>query len=418
MKNKSLCFFFVAFALSLQAQNTTVTNSGKLFIQPGAKVSVQSNFVNNSSGDLFNDGELTFFGDVTNNGLFTRTTNAQTGYVVFSSNLPKAQQILGESPISFYKVLFNKTQGEKKFVISNKEGIDVAHLADFAQGVVFVDKANESSVTFLKGATAKASANGFVSGQVTKIGNDEFRFPIGKDNFYRFASISAPEKDADAYSGEYFYEDTNVKFPHKNRTGVVKAIDSKEYWVINKTKGAKESSVLITLSWDEKTTPAELLTNEGKDLVVLRWNDKDKLWIQEGGVIDSENKTVTTLLKVDDFGVFTLGKVDSKHINDGGVVAYTSVSADNDGINDYFYIEKINHFPENKVSVFNRWGQEVYSTTAYDTKGNVFNGYGNGNFSGKKMNAGTYYYILEYMITDKSGQSRMVKKAGYLHLVN
>ncbi len=62
----------------------------------------------------------------------------------------------------------------------------------------------------------------------------------------------------------------------------------------------------------------------------------------------------------------------------------------------------INNFTENTVTIFNRWGNEVFKTNNYN---NTWNGY----VDGKKIKSGTYYYV----ITSPQLES---EKAGWLHI--
>jgi gliding motility-associated-like protein len=66
-----------------------------------------------------------------------------------------------------------------------------------------------------------------------------------------------------------------------------------------------------------------------------------------------------------------------------------------DGKNDGFVIKNIENFPDNKLKIFNRWGNLVYQKDGYL---NEFEGFANtGDQVGKsKLPSGTYYVILEY----------------------
>lgn len=69
-------------------------------------------------------------------------------------------------------------------------------------------------------------------------------------------------------------------------------------------------------------------------------------------------------------------------------------SPNNDGKNDYFFIEHIDRYPGSKLLIFNRWGNLVYSKEAYD---NSWNGFSNTQMLalGDLLPDGTYYYILD-----------------------
>ena len=53
------------------------------------------------------------------------------------------------------------------------------------------------------------------------------------------------------------------------------------------------------------------------------------------------------------------------------------------------YIDNIELFPDNQVTVFNRNGQQVFTADSYD------NTWG-GTYNGKSLPDGTYYYILKF----------------------
>lgn len=91
------------------------------------------------------------------------------------------------------------------------------------------------------------------------------------------------------------------------------------------------------------------------------------------------------------------------------VEVYNAVSPNGDGLNDIFIIQYINSMPEtlnNKVTIYNRWGDEVFSVSGYDNDQKVFKGLSN---SGKELPTGTYFYKIEFS-SGKPG------KSGYLFL--
>jgi gliding motility-associated-like protein len=58
-----------------------------------------------------------------------------------------------------------------------------------------------------------------------------------------------------------------------------------------------------------------------------------------------------------------------------------------DGTNDYWKIEGLEKFPGSLVQVFSRYGQKVFESKDYSTPFN-------GNFNGKLVPEGVYYYII------------------------
>lgn len=411
---KRIIYAFMLLPLLGMAQTV---NEGNFSVGPATEVSTYFDFTNRSAGNVINDGEMYFYGHYENEGLFSYTTNRTTGYVVFEGLMPGMQHIKGTSPSSFYDALFNKAGNEHSFHLTND--IANAGTVNFTNGIVLMDKANGGAFVFLKGAGhINVKDRSHVNGEVTKIGNEAFKYPIGDGGYYRFAGISAPANSAETYTGEYLLENSDLKYPHDNRTGIIELIDNQEYWMINQTTKT-DNSIVITLSWDQRTTPQTLLTHP-EALHIVRWDEKKQLWVDEGGIVDEGHQTVTTPVNVEGFGVFTLGRIKEKLLNPGDIVIYNGVTPDGDGKNDYFIIDNIELFPNNNVTIFNRWGRKVYETQSYNSDGNVFKGYaeGKGVINRKeKLPTGTYYYIVEYLY-DRDGQNQSIKKVGYLHLEN
>ena len=65
----------------------------------------------------------------------------------------------------------------------------------------------------------------------------------------------------------------------------------------------------------------------------------------------------------------------------------TGFSPNGDGINDYWQIVGIDNYPNNTITIFNRLGIKVFSSSNYK---NDWNGF----FNGKVVPDGTYFYEL------------------------
>ena len=76
----------------------------------------------------------------------------------------------------------------------------------------------------------------------------------------------------------------------------------------------------------------------------------------------------------------------------------SGITANDDGLNDYFIITEIEEkpyaFPNNELLVFNRWGEVVYRAKPYE------NNWGGKNNNGKDLPEGTYYYVLRLNIAE------------------
>ena len=96
-------------------------------------------------------------------------------------------------------------------------------------------------------------------------------------------------------------------------------------------------------------------------------------------------------------------------VNDCGLFIPEIYSPNGDGQNDRFEIIGIEHFPNNKLTIFNRWGAMVYQKEKYN---NEWNGKPNVNSAtGKEMlPAGTYFVLFDY----GDGKTEIYK--GYVQL--
>ncbi len=63
-------------------------------------------------------------------------------------------------------------------------------------------------------------------------------------------------------------------------------------------------------------------------------------------------------------------------------------SPNGDGINDYLTIQGLENYPNNELTIFNRWGSVIFSQKGYD-------GQWDGSFDGLPLPDGTYFYILK-----------------------
>lgn len=392
-------------------------NEGILTVLPNTEVSTVYSFSNEKEAVVKNDGSFYFYAHFNNEGIYTFDEKRKSSYAVFQpyEEIAIPQEITGQTPSEFYDVLFNNSTVTRAFELKND--MSVGGTANFNQGIVQIDSL-KGAMVFQQGAKGiNMSDKSHADGEVEKIGNEAFLYPIGDQGMYRFAKISAPKTIKDSFLAKYYLNNSDTKQPHHSRSGIIELIDNKEYWTVEREDKVK-SDIILTLSWDSRTTPSELLKNVEKELRIVRWDRTQNLWVDEGGIVDLEAKTVTTPTSVDGYGIFTLGTVKEQLILDGDVVIYNAVTPNGDGFNDHFVIDNIERFPNNKVEIFNRWGVKVYSTSSYNNQDNNFKGYSEGRVTvnkGEKLPTGTYYYIVEYEYKDANG-NRMIKKSGFLHL--
>lgn len=86
----------------------------------------------------------------------------------------------------------------------------------------------------------------------------------------------------------------------------------------------------------------------------------------------------------------------------------TIFSPNNDGVNDRFVIKNSHLYPDNKILIFNRWGNKVYEASPYFNNWDGYNQFGI-TIGGNQLPVGTYFYLFNL------GDGSKVKK-GYVYL--
>jgi len=80
----------------------------------------------------------------------------------------------------------------------------------------------------------------------------------------------------------------------------------------------------------------------------------------------------------------------------GEVVVFNGITPDGDGLNDILfikYVDVVEGAAQNKVTIYNRWGDVVSEIDNYDNLSRVFAGQTN---SGKDLPTGTYFYKMDF----------------------
>jgi gliding motility-associated-like protein len=73
------------------------------------------------------------------------------------------------------------------------------------------------------------------------------------------------------------------------------------------------------------------------------------------------------------------------------VKVFTGITINGDGNNDHLFIENISEFPNNNITIYNRWGQQLYNESGYDN----INKFWPKDDEISKLVSGTYFYVLD-----------------------
>lgn len=407
MKILKICIIIILFIRNAYSFGQTI-NKGDVYVTSNTKFSFVHNFENSNNANFINEGEVYIYKNFKNDGFVDFLTPKGSANFVGST----LQQISGNELSRFNNISFNNTSNTVPFQLLGN--LSVYNEVKFISGII--DNTNfDGAITFEKNAFHSNTSNGsFVDGFVHKIGDTGFEFPIGNKNTYRAAKISAPNEVSEKIKSNYFLENSNTQRPHNLKQGIIKYIDTNEYWEVTQESGS--SNIIVTLTWDESTTSSNITQANSKTAIhIVRWDKNKGYWIDEGGIIDEVNNSVTTVSEVSGYGVFALALVKEDLILPSGcLTVYNAISNNGDGKNEMLKFNCIDKYPDNTVEVFNRSGVKVFETKGYNNQDNSFRGFSDGKFTlnrEKKLPKGTYYYILKYKYN-----SEMVKKAGYLFI--
>ncbi len=381
-------------------------NTGMLYVSEQTTFSTVSDFSNEPSASFYNDGRSNFYGDIYNQSKFDFYQNTGTIRLVGS----KLQRLKGDFLAVNNLYLDNITP---VIAFSLEAELNIYNQAYFQLGVL-KNRKSDAQINFLNEAIARnASHSSHVDGPVFKFGKEDFTYPIGHKSYYRPASLQQLPIE-NIVESTYFFEDAGDLYDRRKKEGLIDRISHTEYWEV---KIYNPAEAVLSLSYDNSTTPSYILNhiNQGDAIHIVRWNERLNAWVDLGGMVDIDAKTVSTT--INKAGIYTLALMKFNEINPCDIVVYNAVTPNQDGFNDYLKI--INDTPDCaknlKVQIFNRWGVKVFETDTYGLAGHVFDGYSTGRLTvreGSKLPSGTYFYVLEYQYNE----NQIHKKMGYIHL--
>lgn len=319
--------FIVNAPASFQISNSfSIKGPGNFELKPGATLQYGSP---DGISLLPNIGNIRVAG--------TRTLPSSAGYGLIGGVEMVSGSLL---PDTVNNLFINKTNGTR---CTLSKAIRVNGDLLFRNGTIHTTTTN--SLIIQAGATVTgASSTSYVAGPVMKIGNAAFRFPTGKNGYYRPIAISAPVNLSDAFTAEYFIDNPENKYGDK-KDAFIDHISQCEYWILDRTMGI--SNAFVTLTWDENSCGVDNFA----DLRVVKWNGQK--WKNYGNTnfstINSSSGNLTSDT-VTSFCPFTLASVsasnplpisllsfDAKYTDKKVVVTWVTANEYN---NDYFTLER------------------------------------------------------------------------------
>jgi hypothetical protein len=242
-------------------------------------------------------------------------TNSSTTPIVFAAGGGTANVVLAGStnqvidkvintknPV-FQKLVLNKTSPG---AVTLNTPISIGTQLSFTNGILNAD--NTNFLTFIDNAVvdpvAQPSNSSHINGPVTKIGDDAFAFPTGKNGFVGVIEMTAPASLSLSYSAEYFHQ---AQTKGSAKAATLDQVSDCEYWTLT----GPSNAVTVTLNWTTASCP-QYTINSIAQMKVAGWANASSQWSD----LSNSSGAVT--------GTTTSGKVSTQNpINVGGYAAFT-----------------------------------------------------------------------------------------------
>jgi gliding motility-associated-like protein len=362
-----LILFFNS-AIHFFATGQDLFNQSSIFIGPAGLLSVNGSIVNNNL--ITNNGELSVGGAWTNNAQY----DAGTGKITFYSN---QVQTINHNDQTFGKLIISGT-GEKQF----NANITITTELDL-QGSI-LRSVNGAKLILNQGSLVKGGSNqSHVVGPVQTKGSGNWLFPIGNGTVYLPVEIT---NVTDANSVATLSLNELVNGQTLSGDVELEKLSSKRYWELIFGSGNLGSGKIKLPMVDEDglTDNLDLLTVAGSGNATNSYVSIGRSEIVgdlTSGFISSEQAPSVKFYSI------AVLKIDR------GIEVFNGVSVGDDGQNDFFRIRNIEFYPNNRVTLYNRWGDRIFDMPGYNNNQNSFKG--ESNLTGNKVTDSTYFYSID-----------------------
>ncbi len=239
---------------------------------------------------------ITLAGNWTNTGTFTPGTST----VTFSGS--NQQTLSNASGEMFHNLTINNTSvAFPQIIVTGPVEVGNNGILTLTDGIMETSAFTMLTMnnnTTLSGGNTSAS---YISGPMTKIGQDNFTFPVGKGSVFARLGISGMVSSA-TFVAEYF--DTN--FGDATREPALATVSSVEYWDLSRPAGSGEP--FVTLFWEDG---ARSVITDVSTLRVAHF--ESSLWQDEGNggtTGNASSGSITSGFRFTSFSPVTLGSSD------------------------------------------------------------------------------------------------------------
>jgi gliding motility-associated-like protein len=357
--------FFIC-VLSAHGQN--LFNQGTIYISPSSTLYVSGDLVNNNL--IVNNGDMQVGGAWTNNSQY----DAGTGKITFNSDLP---QVINHNAQSFSRLTISGG-GVKNFLAD----ITILNELELQSGLLVSQ--NDSRIVIEPGATILGGSDqSHITGPVYQLGTGNKLFPVGNGTTYLPVEIFGITTSSEV--GVYLVEfSTPQSFEFRSE---LSAVSDKRYWEMDVVNGSLTGTqISLPINGDEglsttaATTQYVIVQSPGSPIEFESLGQINFTGSTTGGRVTSSTGVTANLVSL---GILS-----------EGIEVFNAISADGDLRNAIMRVNNITSFPNNKVSIFNRWGDKVFEVKGYDNDQLAFRG--DSNIDGTmELPAGTYFYVID-----------------------
>ena len=254
-----------------------------------------------------------------------------------------------------------------------------------ASGLVNFEIINSVTIAFGTGSAATAAV-GTYTGQVTPSA------PVGSNGF------SSSNYSIDYVTGNIIVRKALLTITANNQT---------------KEKGSPNPPLTVSYSGFENGDSPSSLTTLPSVNTIATTNSPPGIYLitANGAVANNYAFTyvpgVLTVVKGKAVALMSVNNpADNSLLAESEPVVNQAVSPNGDGINDFLYIKNIESYPDNRLVLLNRAGNEIFNVSGYDNINKVFDGHSN--IDKTMQRPGTYFYLLEYAI-----KGELKRKTGF-----
>ena len=258
----------------------------------------------------------------------------------------------------------------------------------FEKGILSTDRsANYGLLSFADHATvSRADHDTHVDGFIRMHNPDGFTYPSGNDNILQQAHI---DHLGDATAVDLAFN--HVAHTTQNVEQGIELVSDEFYWDVYGT-GAAE----IALSWNPFSNVDRLTDNDIDRLAIVGFDGST--WRRIDAEIEPtafhDNSPSSILsgsirsknpIYLEGYEALTLARVSG----DNSLLVSQGFTPNGDGINDLWFIENVEKYPNATITVYSRWGREIYISR------NGYNNNWDGTYQGEVVPDGSYLYVID-----------------------